>query len=61
MTVLLVLFLIIAFVGTDLVVQAVSRRAKARREDPQGTVARLNLPTGPTQLQGIEGHRPLHP
>ena len=61
MTMLLVLFLIIAFVGTDLVVQAVSRRAKARREDPQGTVARLNLPAGPAQLQGVEGHRPLHP
>jgi hypothetical protein len=32
MTVLLVLFLVLAFVGTDQVVQAAARRAEARRE-----------------------------
>lgn len=31
MTVLLVLFLIAAFVGTDIVVRAASRRAEAKR------------------------------
>lgn len=61
MTTLLVLFLILAFVGTDFVVQAVSRRAKARREAPQGAVARLNPSARPAQFQGVEGHRPLHP
>ena len=61
MTMLLVLFLIVAFVGTDFVVQAVSRRAKARREDPQGTATRLNLSAGPAPFQGAEGHRPIHP
>ncbi|WP_243304864.1 hypothetical protein [Geothrix oryzisoli] len=61
MTMLLVLFLIVAFVGTDFVVQAVSRRAKVRREEPQETVTRLNLSAGSAQLQGAEGHRPIHP
>ena len=61
MTMLLVLFLIIAFVGTDLVVQAVSRRAKARREDPQGTVARLNLPSRTRPTPGSRGPQTASP
>jgi|GEM_PF-6902830 hypothetical protein len=61
MTVLLVLFLIVAFVGTDHVVHAVSRRAEAKREDPLRGPARLSLPTGSARLQGAENHGPLRP
>jgi len=59
MTVLLVLILIVAFVGTDQVIRAASLRAKARREGAPGGVAKTGLTSGVSRLG--ESHGSLHP